>query len=628
MKPSPRRLGRLVGILEASAVALFFYQALRVIFSVLFGVMYDAVYAERVPMSSAGLLLGAVLLALLAPAIAPRQPGPRRVGRLVAALVVFLARIPLTLSDPQQRMAAALVIVAGAGIYVATRFRDAPWDVVRALVLGLVFDQVLRAFGHTFDVTLRPSWWFVQIGLSLVLCLLALWLSWKRTPTGTEAAVRPGLVGGLAWGGWLFLETSLLAFPNAVARWSGVSYAVAAPLLLAVTLLMLMEGGRWTASWGRPARIAARLLLLACLAAGYLLSGPIAFASLLVAQCVALIVLPDCFPVRKEAQKGRLGFYLSLGGVIFLLLGLAYGFAFTYAYTAELLRDTGLYIFLAAGILASLTSLRRSSLPVQPRPLVDSSWAGAFAISLVMLLAFIVWPRALRQPAKGGEIRAATYNVHYGYDSTWHLSLEAQADTIEASGADVVALQEVDTGRPTSYMVDEAVWLGRRLGMNSVYLPTVEHLTGIALLSRYPILDARTQLLPSDLEQTGVIWASLDTGGAPVNAFSIWLGLTPAERARQLDAALPFLAAHPGPAVFGGDFNATPDTPVYARIQGAGFEEPFLVQGLGAPPTSPSTGPYERIDYVWLRDLTPVDATVPVSSASDHRPVVVEATLP
>jgi endonuclease/exonuclease/phosphatase (EEP) superfamily protein YafD len=135
-------------------------------------------------------------------------------------------------------------------------------------------------------------------------------------------------------------------------------------------------------------------------------------------------------------------------------------------------------------------------------------------------------------------------------------------------------------------------------------------------------------LLPSDLEQTGIIWATLDAGVAPVNAFAIWLGLTPEERARQLDAGLAFVEAHPGPAVFGGDFNATPDSPVYARIQATEFEDPFLSLGLSAPPTSPSTGPYERIDYVWLRDLTPVDASVPGSLASDHRLVVVEATQP
>jgi membrane protein CcdC involved in cytochrome C biogenesis len=223
MNQGTHRMVRLAGILEATAVFLFLYQALRVLFSVLFGVVYDAIYAGRVPMSTAGLLFGAVVLALLAPTIAPRQPSARRIGRFAAALLVFLARIPMTANDPQQRLAAAVFIIAGAGVYLATRLRSTSWDVIRALVLALVFDQILRAFGQTFDVTLRTSWWYVQATLSLALCLLAGWLWRKQPPAETDQVVRPGVLGGLAWGGWLFLEMSLLAFPNAVARWSGVS---------------------------------------------------------------------------------------------------------------------------------------------------------------------------------------------------------------------------------------------------------------------------------------------------------------------------------------------------------------------------------------------------------------------
>jgi endonuclease/exonuclease/phosphatase family metal-dependent hydrolase len=177
-------------------------------------------------------------------------------------------------------------------------------------------------------------------------------------------------------------------------------------------------------------------------------------------------------------------------------------------------------------------------------------------------------------------------------------------------------------------MIDNALWLARRLGMREVYLPTMEHLTGIALLSRYHILDSDTLLLPSELEQTGIIWAELDIDGEPIHAFAIWMGLEPEERARQLDAALPFLEAHPGPAVFGGDFNSQPDSPVYARIDSAGFRDPFVTLNLGSPPTDPSINPTKRIDFVWLRDLTPYDAQVLDTEASDHRLVVVEATLP
>jgi endonuclease/exonuclease/phosphatase family metal-dependent hydrolase len=279
-----------------------------------------------------------------------------------------------------------------------------------------------------------------------------------------------------------------------------------------------------------------------------------------------------------------------------------------------------------AGLLAAVPALRHP--PVDRRPARPSvaRWFTVWGSAVLVLCLILIVPSPCRRvsPAEGEPLRAATYNIHYGYDTDWHLSLEDQARTIEDSGAGVVMLQEVDTGRPTSYMIDDALWLARRLGMEAVYLPTLEHLTGIALLSRYPVLDTETLLLPSELEQTGIIRAELDVGGQPVQAFAIWLGLTPEERARQLDAALPFIAAHPGPAAFGGDFNSKPDSPEYTRIAAAGLTDPFPALGLGSPPTDPALNPTKRIDFVWLRDLVPVEARLLDSTASDHRLVVVE----
>lgn len=183
----------------------------------------------------------------------------------------------------------------------------------------------------------------------------------------------------------------------------------------------------------------------------------------------------------------------------------------------------------------------------------------------------------------------------------------------------------MDGGRITSYGVDDALWLARRLGMRDVYLPCVERLTGIALLSRYPLLAQGGELLPSEEEQTGIVWAELGTSNGPVNAFSIWMGLSPEERAMQLEAALAFIEEHPGPALFGGDFNSTPDSPIYERIAGAGFVDPFVAIGAEPLPTSPAHSPENRIDFVWLRGLQPVAAEVPASTASDHRLVVIEA---
>jgi endonuclease/exonuclease/phosphatase family metal-dependent hydrolase len=244
----------------------------------------------------------------------------------------------------------------------------------------------------------------------------------------------------------------------------------------------------------------------------------------------------------------------------------------------------------------------------------------------VIVCAVFAWPPTPQMKEAGPNVRVGTYNIHYGYRTDWRFYLEEMARTIEESGADIVALQEVDAGRITSYGVDDALWLSRRLRMGVAYQPTVEHLTGIALLYRFPLQRAEGQLLTSRLEQTAIVHAQVRVGGEPHDAYGIWLGLEPEERAAQLTDALGFIAGE-RPAVFGGDFNSTPDSPVYRRLVEAGFSDPFATGGFEPAPTSPSESPRERIDYVWIRGLSAVDAQVLESTASDHRMVVIEARL-
>jgi endonuclease/exonuclease/phosphatase (EEP) superfamily protein YafD len=67
---------------------------------------------------------------------------------------------------------------------------------------------------------------------------------------------------------------------------------------------------------------------------------------------------------------------------------------------------------------------------------------------------------------------------------------------------------------------------------------------------------------------------------------------------------------------------------VAAKIEQAGFEDPFTTLGIDPPPlTDPAIDPTKRIDVVWLRDLTPRGARVSQSLASDHRMVVVDVQV-
>jgi endonuclease/exonuclease/phosphatase family metal-dependent hydrolase len=638
---------------EATAILLFTLQAVRVLFSTLFGVIYEAVFEGPFGIGTA-VTGGAVLLTFLVPPLAPREHKRLRWTLLSTACTVALVRILVTLDNPTIRLWSSLVIVAGGGLYVVCLLRESPTPFVPATLAALAADQLLRAAGQTSDVTLRGHWWPLLAMLWLALtvvaakaCVLAFLLEDAQT---IPPRVRLDWAGGLALGAFLFLQTSLLGFPNALTRWSGSSYSVLTPTLLLVTLLPLLpvvRNGieRLRARLGISGRAWGGLLLaltLAGLAVGYLLTGWFAAGGMLLAQLAVLIglryIVEDC-PLD---QPERIHVWLTVGLLFFLVINFAYAFAFTYAYTLLFFRGMGLPIVLAAALLATLPALLRAGAPVlpppptRPRPTPLLPWGKVWQavqigglIGLVTLAAVFARPHVERLRVPQGLIRVGTYNIHYGYDTFWHFNLEEMARTIEESEADIVALQEVDTGRITSYGVDDALWLARRLGMQVVYQPTVEHLTGVALLLRIPVEESGGWLLTSSEEQTGIAWAQVRTADGALNAYGLWLGLSADERARQIEDALTKLdLAGETPLVLGGDFNSTPDSPTHQRLESAGLLDPFAELNREPAPSSPAVNPTEHIDFVWVRGLEPVDAQVLPSLTSDHRMVVIEARLP
>jgi hypothetical protein len=205
---------------EATAVFLFTLQAIRVLFSVLFGVIYDVVVTG--PMTPMVIVIHLLLLlAFLSPIFAPRRTD-RLWTLFIPSLLVFLSRVPLTLNDPQARLYSSLLIVAAFGFYAATLLRKSPLTFPQALIAALAADQFFRALGNTFDITLRDGWLPYQLILSVALAGLSWRLFYLARGRVEEASTRGlGLLGGLSIGALLFLELSLLSFPNAVARWSG-----------------------------------------------------------------------------------------------------------------------------------------------------------------------------------------------------------------------------------------------------------------------------------------------------------------------------------------------------------------------------------------------------------------------
>jgi len=650
MKKEPLVPWRMV---EATAILLFWLQAMRVLFSVLFGVIYDTLFDAELSFAVVGIIFVFVLAALLAPAVSPRDSNKGRMGLFIAVLVAAVARAPLTINDPWLRLAGAIVVVGATGIYLALLLRRRGEMVPVVLVLALLVDQLARAYGDTWDATLQPGFLPVQIVLCLALIGVA-WTVYSRPPDSDRSrSVRSrsgrsrsgrsrsgrspdraplGVGGGLALGGFLFLQTAVLAQPHVLARWTGVAYEWTAPALLLLMALPLffITNNRFQLYGGRPLQELARwgvlarggLLLggvLLGLAIGRHLGGILALAALLLAQLLLLLALPLPLARPSSAEDDRSGLALALGMVCFFVLHLLFAFAFTYPYTIPAFRGAGSIILLMAAALAILPAALRPPDATSPQPApVNNHLVVLFSF---VLMAVFMWsdpgPPAVREPDQA--VRVATYNIHYGYNTDWEYSLNEQARAIEQSRADIVFLQEVDAGRITSYGVDNALWLARRLGMQAVFAPTLEGLSGIALLTRLPLAESDWVLLPSELEQTAMVHARL----GELDVYGVWLGLEEQERMNQVAAALDIIGAAEL-AFLGGDMNSEPDSAVYMAVRSAGFVDPFVVTGNLPAFTAPAVNPGKRIDYVWARGLEPVDAWVSPSLASDHRLVVVE----
>ncbi len=613
-------------VMIASWVVVFFIQALRVIFSTMFGFIYDQVFEG--PMD-AWLVVSNLLVvgAFLAPGILARKPSARRMATL--ASLTALARVALSVNDQLIRYWGALIVIAAGGSYLAlwlSRKRPQIW---RPILWALILETILRIVGDTFDISLQSAslipvafWSVLTIGISL-------WLT--KNEKDPELPLR-GLswVGGLGLGVFFFLETSLLSLPNGITRWSNTPYPWIAALLLIITFLPLLPniGDFVRVRLTNPiGGVAVVVLLTGGLLLGYFVSGAGAAVALLLAQVASVFALG--LLLGDNAPPTRLpGWPLAMGGLLLLLLDFLNAFAFTYPYTLPLMRGMGWAVYFAACLFFAWGLLRkRQETNAQQDLERESGWSWVSFMLAVIIVGVSVWPQA-KAPLPADKLRLATYNIHYGYDDDWHTTLEDIARTIETEGVDVIALQEVDTGRMTSYCADNAYFLARRLGMNVVYLPTVEHLTGIALLYKGPKVPEASTLVTSLQEPTGVVHAALKWNGKELHAYGIWLGLSDEDTMRQIEQALAFIGADT-PASFGGDFNARSDEPEIALIREGAFEDPFTTLGIDPVPlTSPAIEPESRIDYVWVRGLVPVDAWVSDSIASDHRMVVIEVAQP
>lgn len=255
-----------------------------------------------------------------------------------------------------------------------------------------------------------------------------------------------------------------------------------------------------------------------------------------------------------------------------------------------------------------------------------------------------VSPAADESPRR--PFRVMTYNVHACIGMDGQLSPQRIARVIARSGADIVALQELDAGRGRTRGEDQAHQIARALEMTYHFHPAwqiLEEQYGDAILARLPLRPVKSGSLPrvgQRREPRGALWVEVQLPcGRVLQVVNTHLSVYPSERYRQAAALLeePWIgeALRRGPVVLCGDFNAPAGAPSH-ELLASRLDDTVLraeTGGTQSRHTWLSSRPFIRIDHIFTSrgDFRTLCADAIDSDlarvASDHLPLVAELVL-
>lgn len=224
------------------------------------------------------------------------------------------------------------------------------------------------------------------------------------------------------------------------------------------------------------------------------------------------------------------------------------------------------------------------------------------------------------------ELKVLTYNIHNGRGMDDALDYARIADILVNSGADVVAIQEVDSATARSQSAYVLGEIAAHTELLPFFAPAIDYdggKYGIGLLAKEEPLAVSRYPLPGREEERTLIVAEF----ADYVMANAHFSLTPDDALASVPTIVEVAKQVDKPFIVAGDWNSHPDSPVLAALREAGF---VIATDVNVP-TFPADTPTECIDYIAI--YNPQGSGVEIIStsvidepaASDHRPVA--ATL-
>jgi endonuclease/exonuclease/phosphatase family metal-dependent hydrolase len=546
-------------ILLITIVWLFFFQLITEFVEAvyLFGLLGSDIPPE---IGMVLLYLSPLLLFFFRNRISPRWL------RLLLTMALLARAVEIILPTRGRMMVSGIGVAAMLMVFPAIlshpRSPESRFRFVRQIGMGLIlalFVAILtRALHSGSDLFAFGMFKLIAWGLTVV-ALVLLWRHpFAQEQVAQNGTPRKGRVIAYVLGVASILVTFYFALtaPNVVARWAGVSHLSVYVVLMLVWLIAgwwwLRRGNlpsKWIILWGVGFAVMILLSVLphqvnfpSTVDGGYPLLAPqialwqvLPLYLMLILSPVLLFALAVYLDgiLDETPQLSTLAGAFGLAGGYTLIMVLAQVFTTVYDYIPVIgpfFRDKfWLVIFIPAlgAVLPLALSLEKEEAgPVFSSRLRRDWLVASLGIILIALLGHNLMVANPQPPTEAGEmVRVFTYNIRQGYDLAGERNFDGQINLIRTKSPDILGLQECDTARIAGGNADIVAYFADRLNMYAYYGPSpVTGTFGVALLSRYPIENARTFYLFSLGEQVAVIEADITIAGQTYKVYVMHLG--------------------------------------------------------------------------------------------------------
>lgn len=231
-------------------------------------------------------------------------------------------------------------------------------------------------------------------------------------------------------------------------------------------------------------------------------------------------------------------------------------------------------------------------------------------------------------------LRVVSYNIKRGLGNDGVTDLERTARVIRELKPDFVGLQEVDEKTRRCGGLDQAVELGKQLGMHHAFAPFMDYdggRYGLAVLSRYPIANVAVVKLPEGNEPRVALAAEVTLpDGVSVTFVNLHFDWVKDDTFRyaQATALKKHLDGLTTSYILLGDFNDVPESRTLDLFRQDAVE---AKKPDNDHFTFSATAPAREIDFIFAAPQTQWEigdvAVVDERVASDHRPVVANLKL-